>query len=130
MGDALSTGTFSPMIEAANSFGYRMIVPNRRLYPGTTTYTKEEADAFGPTNSSEDILQAFLKQGEYLLLFVNNVIKELGLKKVILSGWSLGTGYLSATICAILTLDEEVKAHLRETIQSIAFWGMYQQTLQ
>jgi pimeloyl-ACP methyl ester carboxylesterase len=113
------------MLEQANSFGYRIILPNRRLYPGSTPYTKEEADAFEPTHSTEDITQAYLKQGEYLLLFVNNVIKEHKLTNVILVGWSLGTAFLSSTVASITTVSQEVQASLRKAVRTIVWWGMY-----
>ncbi|KAF8961607.1 Alpha/Beta hydrolase protein [Flammula alnicola] len=121
-GHTYHSGTFAPMLAAANSFGYRIILPNRRLYPGSTPYTKEETEAFEATNSTEDITKIFLKQGEYLLLFVNNVIKKLDLKKVILVGWSLGTAFLNVTVAAITTVDEEVKARLRQTVKTIVWW--------
>ena len=102
-----------------------MILPNRRLYPGSTPYTKEEADALSAAHSTEDITKSFLKQGEYLLLFVSNVIKELGLKKVILVGWSLGTAFLSSTVAAITTVPEDVRAGLVEAVKTIVWWGDY-----
>lgn len=118
-------GTFLPMSEVGNSNGYRIILPNRRLYPGSSPYTKEEAEAFQPTNSTEDVVKAYLKQGEYLLLFVNNVIREHDLKKVILTGWSLGSGFLSTMVCSLTTVDEEIQTRLRQTVKALAWWGMY-----
>lgn len=121
-GHTYHTGTFSPMLEAANSLGYRIILPNRRLYAGSTPYTPEETKAFEPTNPPEEVAKAYLKQGEYLLLFVNNMIKEHNLKKVILAGWSLGSGFLSAMVCSITAVDEEIQARLRQTVKAIAWW--------
>ncbi|KAF8908096.1 hypothetical protein CPB84DRAFT_1767269 [Gymnopilus junonius] len=123
------SGSFSPMLEQASSLGYRMILPNRRLYPGSTPYTKEEVQAFEPSNSTEEITKAFLKQGEYLLLFVNNMIKEHSLKKVVVGGWSLGTSFISSMIYAITTVPEEVKARLVQTIKAIVLWEQRGQAL-
>ncbi|KDR72504.1 hypothetical protein GALMADRAFT_252604 [Galerina marginata CBS 339.88] len=106
----------------ANSFGHRIILPNRRLYPGSTPYTEEEVDALEPTHSIEDITEAYLKQGKYLLLFVDNVIKNHNLKNIILVGWSLGTAFLSTTVANITTVGEEVRARLRKAVKTIVWW--------
>jgi pimeloyl-ACP methyl ester carboxylesterase len=121
-GHTYHTGTFLPFFETANSLGYRAILPNRRLYAGSTPYTKEEAEGFEPTNSPEDVAKVYLKQGEYLLLFVNNMIKEHGLKKVILTGWSLGSGFLSTMVSSITAVGEDVKARLRQTVKALVWW--------
>jgi pimeloyl-ACP methyl ester carboxylesterase len=121
-GHAYHSGTFIPILEAGKSLGYRVILPNRRLYPGSTTYTKEEAEALEPTNPPEVVAKASLKQGVYLILFVNNVIKEHDLKKVILTGWSLGSGFLSTMVCSITAVEEDVKARLRQTIKTLVWW--------
>ncbi|PPQ73073.1 hypothetical protein CVT26_014639 [Gymnopilus dilepis] len=121
-GHTYHSGTFSPMLQASSSLGYRVILPNRRLYPGSTPYTKEELASFEPTASPDATTAEFLKQGEYLLLFVNNVIKEHGLKKVLLVGWSLGTAFLNITVCAITAVSEEVKAHLQGSVKAIIWW--------
>lgn len=114
------------MLEAASSFGYRLIAPNRRLYPGSTPYTKEEMEAFEPSNSPEDIVGAYIKQGGYLLSFVDNMIQEHNLKKVVVTGWSLGSGFLSAMVCSMSTVTADVKVRLRHHIKGLNWWGMYQ----
>lgn len=112
------------MLEQANSLGHRIILPNRRLYPGSTPYTKEEADAFGPAHSTEDITEAYLKQGEYLLLFVSNMIEEHNLRSIILVGWSLGSGFLSTMTASITSVSDQVRTNLRKTVKSLVWWGM------
>ncbi|PPQ75056.1 hypothetical protein CVT26_012058 [Gymnopilus dilepis] len=121
-GHTYHSGTFSRMLEQANSLGYRLILPNRRLYPGSTPYTEEESEALGPNSSTEQNTKAFLKQGEYILLLVYNLIKELGLKKVILVGWSLATAFFCSMIYSITTVPEEVKARVLQAVKSIVLW--------
>ena len=123
--NALCLGTFSRMLEQANSLGYRLILPHRRLYPGSTPYTEEESEALGPNSSTEQNTKAFLKQGEYILLLVDNLIKELGLKKVILVGWSLATAFFCSMIYSITTVPEEVKARVLQAVKSIVLWGTF-----
>ncbi|KAF5319610.1 hypothetical protein D9619_008564 [Psilocybe cf. subviscida] len=121
-GHTYHTGTFKPMLDQAHDFGFRIILPNRRLYPGSTPYTKEEVDALQADKSVDDRTQAFLKQGEYLLKFVNNVIAEHKLQSVLLVGWSLGTAFLNATVASITTVGEDLRANLRKTVKSIVWW--------
>lgn len=125
---SLSTGTFKPMLDQAHDFGFRIILPNRRLYPGSTPYTKEEVDALQADKSVDDRTRAFLKQGEYLLKFVNNVIAEHKLQSVLLVGWSLGTAFLNATVASITTVGEDLRSNLRKTVKSIVWWGMFSTT--
>ncbi|KAF4615715.1 hypothetical protein D9613_012561 [Agrocybe pediades] len=105
----------------APSLGYRFICPNRRLYPGSTPYTKEEADAFHPGRSTEEVLRVYLKQGEYLLLFVDNMIREQGLKKVLITGWSLGAGFLSAMVCSLTSFEDPARERLRRVVKALVW---------
>ena len=111
------------MSQQASSIGHRLILPNRRLYPGSTPYTEEESKAFDLTNPTEEVAKAFLKEGEYLLLFVSNLIEKHSLKKVILVGWSLGTMFLCSAIGSITALTDDTKSRLLRTIRAFVFWG-------
>jgi len=121
-GHTYHSGTFKVMLQRANEFGFRIILPNRRLYPGSTPLTKEEVDAVQPGKPVGELADAYMKHGEHLLMFVNNVIKEHNLGSVILSGWSLGTGFLSVTVASIVNLSEEIQANLRKTVKTIVWW--------
>jgi pimeloyl-ACP methyl ester carboxylesterase len=111
------------MLDSAHSTGHRLILPNRRLFPGSTPYTAEEAKAFDASNSTEGLVTAFTKQGEYLLLFIAGVIQEFGLKSVVLGGWSLGTAFLSAVVAAIDDVDPDVRKRVAESVKAIVWWG-------
>ncbi|KAF9484527.1 alpha/beta-hydrolase [Pholiota conissans] len=121
-GHTYHSGVFERMFATAPSAGYRLILPNRRLYPGSTPYTPEEAKSLDASNPTEDIVAAFTKQGEYLLLFLNKAIQELGLKTVILSGWSLGTAFICAMVAAIDGIDPEVRKRITTSVKSIILW--------
>lgn len=113
------------MLVSAPAAGYRLILPNRRLYPGSTPYSADEAKTFDASNSAEGHVAAITKQGEYLLLFIDKIIQEFGLKKVVLSGWSLGTSFISAIVAAIETVDPAVRKRVTESVKSIIWWGKY-----
>ncbi|KAF8961869.1 Alpha/Beta hydrolase protein [Flammula alnicola] len=120
-GHTYHSGTFLPMLASGRPLGHRVVVPNRRLYPGSTPYTEEEIIALQPPNSIEELTKAVEKQGEYLLMFVDNVIQELGLKKVVLVGWSLGTAFLNMTIGAIIRVSEHRRVRLCEHVKAVVF---------
>lgn len=113
------------MLDSAHSAGHRLILPNRRLFPGSTPYTAEEAQAFDASNSTGGLVTAFAKQGEYLLLFIASVIQEFGLKSVVLSGWSLGTAFISAVVAAIDDVDPDVRQRVAQNVKAIVWWGEY-----
>ncbi|KAF4615693.1 hypothetical protein D9613_012559 [Agrocybe pediades] len=105
-GHAFHSGAMTRMLEMAPSLGYRFICPNRGLYPGSTPYTKDETGVFQPGRPTEEAVKGYLKQGECLLLFVDNMIGEYGLKRVLITGWSLGAGFLSAMVCSLKSVEE------------------------
>jgi len=65
---------------------------------------------------------AFSKQGEYLLLFIDKIIQELGLKGVTVGGWSLGTSFINIIVGAIEIVDAETKARVTEHVKSLVWW--------
>lgn len=111
------------MLTSAAAGGYRLILPNRRLYPGSTPYTEDEIKAMDATNTPEAIATAFSKQGEYLLLFIDKIIQQLGLKEVSLGGWSLGTSFMNSLVGAIEAVDAETKARVTEHVKGLIWWG-------
>uniref|UniRef100_A0A8H7XQY1 AB hydrolase-1 domain-containing protein n=1 Tax=Psilocybe cubensis TaxID=181762 RepID=A0A8H7XQY1_PSICU len=120
-GHTFHSAVFLPMIEAAHSVGYRVIAPNRRLYPGSTTYTKQEVEAL-ESGTPDEIERAWTQQGGYLLSFVDNMIQEHDLNEVILIGWSMGSGFLSATVCSMPTFAADAKARLRRHVKGLIWW--------
>ena len=111
------------MLQLATAGDYRLIFPNRRLYPGSTPYTAEEIKAMDATNTPENIAAEFEKQGEYLLLFIDKIIQQLGLKNVFVGGWSLGTSFMNSLVGAIEAVDIETKARVTEHVKALIWWG-------
>lgn len=119
------TGTFHVMLEAANAHGYRLIVPNRRLYPGSTPYTPAEIAALQPDApiGTLGFVGVLEQQGVYLLEFVHNMITEHELKRVAVTGWSLGSLFLMPTVGAIKRVSEDVRERLRGSVKALISWG-------
>ncbi|KJA17365.1 hypothetical protein HYPSUDRAFT_46575 [Hypholoma sublateritium FD-334 SS-4] len=121
-GHTYHSGAFAKMLASAAAGGYRLILPNRRLYPGSTPYTADEIKAMDASNAPEDIATAFSKQGEYLLLFIDKIIQQLGLESVSVGGWSLGTSFMNSLVGAIEAVDAETKARVTEHVKGLIWW--------
>lgn len=111
------------MVASAPAKGYRLILPNRRLYPGSTPYTAEEIKALDSSNSTEDIVKAFARQGEYLLLLVDKLIREHKLQNVTVGGWSMGTSFMNVITGAIDLVDVETKNRVSQHVKNLVWWG-------
>ena len=117
-------GTFQRMSDAAPGLGYRLIVPNRRLYPSSTPYTPAEIAALQP-GSPHDIFEHTLeRQGLYLLAFIDSVIQVHGLAKVAVAGWSLGALFLTLVGGAITQVSAEVSSRLKAHVRALILWGV------
>ena len=116
-------GTFRRMTDAAPGLGYRLIVPNRRLYPGSTPYTPAETAALQPGSPHDIFLNTLERQGLYLLEFVDSVIQTHGLEKVAVAGWSSGALFLTLIAGAIAQVREEVRERLKAHVRALILWG-------
>lgn len=116
-------GTFRRMIDAACGLGYRLIVPNRRLYPGSTSYTPEEIAALQRDSPHDVFAHTLEKQGLYLLEFIDSIIQVHGLAKVALAGWSLGAMFLTLVAGAIAQVSEEVRNRVKAHVRALILWG-------
>lgn len=113
------------MTDAARGLDYRLIVPNRRLYPGTTPYTTAEIASLQPDSLPEIFKQTLERQGLYLLEFVDSIVQVHGLEKVAVAGWSLGTMFLTLAIGAIAQVSAGVCSRLKASIRALILWGTY-----
>lgn len=113
------------MTDAARGQGYRLIVPNRRLYPGSTPYTPAEIATLQPDSPHEIFTHTLERQGLYLLEFVDSVVQVHGLEKVAVAGWSLGALFLTLAVGAITQVSTEVRGRLKASIQALILWGTY-----
>ncbi len=113
------------MTDAARGLGYRLIVPNRRLYPGTTPYTTSEIANLQPDSPPEIFKQTLEQQGLYLLEFIDSVIHVHGLERVAVAGWSLGTMFLTLAIGAIAQVSAEVRSRLQASIRALILCGVH-----
>lgn len=112
-------GTFRRMTDAAWGLGYRLIVPNRRLYPGSTPYIAAEIAALQPDSPHDIFAHTLERQGLYLLEFVDSVIQVHGLGRVAVAGWSLGALFLTLVAGAIAQVPEEVCSRLKVHVRAL-----------
>lgn len=110
------------MFPAAPSLDLRIILVQRRLYPGSTPYTEEETRTItaGTETERKELLD---KEGELLALFIDNMIQEHSLRKAAVVAWSQGTGYLNTIIDALGRLEKESQKRLQEHVCALIHWG-------
>ncbi|KAF9254796.1 alpha/beta-hydrolase [Marasmius fiardii PR-910] len=120
-GNTYHAGTFLSLFPGAAAHNFRVILVNRRLYPGTTPYTEEEVNAV-VNGTYEQRVQALNKDGELLALFTDAMIQKYSLKRVVVVAWSQGTGFLNPIIDAIHRLDEGPRNRLAAEVISIVHW--------
>ncbi len=117
-------GTFQRMTDAAPGLGYRLIVPNRRLYHGSTPYTPAEIAALQPGSPHDIFKHTLERQGLYLLAFIDSVIQIHGLEKVAVAGWSLGALFLTLVAGAIAQVSTQVSDRLKAHVRALILWGV------
>ncbi|KAJ7590320.1 hypothetical protein C8J56DRAFT_591508 [Mycena floridula] len=122
-GHTFHGATFQKLVEPARTRNIRLILPNRRSYPGTTPYSSEELASF-LSGTPEARTQVLSKQGLYLALLVDGLIQKHKLHegKVSVGAWSLGTPFLCAVVQAITLVDDATRRRLKDYVRSIIFW--------
>lgn len=117
-------GTFLSLFPAASKFQFRVILVQRRLYPGSTSYTEDETSIIleGTDEERKKVLDL---DGELLSQFVVNMVNEHNLDKVAVIGWSAGTCYLNAIIDSIRRLDQKSQEQLQKHVHALIHWGVW-----
>ncbi|RPD55325.1 hypothetical protein L226DRAFT_513358 [Lentinus tigrinus ALCF2SS1-7] len=112
-------GNFRKLIPLASQFNARVVVMNRRDYPGSVPFTPKEraeiarlADAPAGTPGAAEATETFMKErGRELYDYLVDLVKCGGVlpaqdqdkKKggIVLAGWSLGTLWISALLAHV-----------------------------
>ncbi|KAJ3928041.1 MAG: Alpha/Beta hydrolase protein [Lentinula lateritia] len=120
-GNTYHAGTFLSLFPAASKFQFRVILVQRRLYPGSTSYTEDETSIIleGTDEERKKVLDL---DGELLSQFVVNMVNEHNLDKVAVIGWSAGTCYLNAIIDSIRRLDQKSQEQLQKHVHALIHW--------
>ncbi|KAJ3768286.1 Alpha/Beta hydrolase protein [Lentinula raphanica] len=120
-GNTYHAGTFFTLLPPAPSLNLRVILVQRRLYPGSSSYTEKETAIV--MNGTEAERKALLdRDGELLALFVDNMIQVHSLNKVAVIGWSAGTCYLHCIVDAIKRVNDDARSRLQQHIQALIYW--------
>jgi len=120
-GNTYHAATFLTLFDGASAHNLRVILVQRRLYPGSSPWTDEETKFV--THGTEEERQTVLdRDGELLALFVDNMICDYNLKKVAILAWSQGTGYLNLIVDAIKRVGAEAQARLQDHVYALLHW--------
>jgi pimeloyl-ACP methyl ester carboxylesterase len=120
-GNTYHAGTFLTLFDGASALNLRVILVQRRRYPGSSPYTDEETKAIlqGTEEERHTVLDT---DGELLALFVDNMIRDYDLKKVAIVAWSQGTGYLNLIVDAIKRVGAEAQERLQTHVYALIHW--------
>ncbi|KAL1740845.1 Alpha/Beta hydrolase protein [Schizophyllum fasciatum] len=125
-GHTWHSAVFDRVLPLARAHNLRLVCVNRRLYPGSTPYTPEEAAEI----ASDDPSRVLASQGVLLARFIARLPAALQLPRprhgraggMMLAGWSLGTLFVQLTLSAIDAVDEATRNILRTYVRGIVLW--------
>ncbi|KAI0755807.1 hypothetical protein C8Q74DRAFT_1305452 [Fomes fomentarius] len=132
-GYAWHGGTFVKLIPFAQKHNARIVLVNRRDYPGAAPYTEEELTALREANVAKDpsnahvLFMPYLKdRARELHSFLVNFVVENDIPSIhgntggiILAGWSLGSIWMTALLAHVQTfpvVDVELGAYMRRIV--------------
>jgi len=125
-----SSGVFEKVLPAARKKGIRFIALNRRGFPGSTAYSKEELDVMkSPGAGIPDYLKFLQRRGLELIGFVHHAVENLKLPVlgpdgkgcITILGWSLGNVYSFSVLGCFNDTDlpSAWKNTVKEAISSV-----------
>ncbi|KAF5388381.1 hypothetical protein D9615_000796 [Tricholomella constricta] len=122
---------FQQLLSIARQKGVRFVAPNRRSYPGSTSFSPEEIDLIinGGTEEAKDAEMQSI--GHQIAIFLDNFIQKFNIPPIskdgksggiIFLGWSLGCTFTLATLANTLTLPLAVRNRLASRIRSVVLY--------
>ncbi len=129
----LVAGTFVKLVPLAHKYNARIVLVNRRDYPGATPYTEEELTPLREANVAKDpstahaLFMPYLKErARELHTFLVHFVVENDIPSVdgntggiVLAGWSLGSIWMTALLAHVHTfpvVDVELGAYMRRIV--------------
>ena len=123
---------FQKLLSIAPSKGVRVIAPNRRPYPGSTSFTDEETRIFkGQKDRDKD--EWMKTHGHHVAQLIDTLIRRHDLPPVspdgqtggvAILGWSLGAGDVLTSIAHAETLPSNVLSHFVQHVRALILYGM------
>ncbi|KAI0712946.1 hypothetical protein C8T65DRAFT_646206 [Cerioporus squamosus] len=132
-GHSWHSGVFTPLLPYARQTNTRIILVNRRDYPGTAPYTASELallplSVSNLTQDPEELegvkisISFFMKhRGHELLRFLTGVVRDIERNSggIVLVGWSLGVIWMSALLAHATSFqhdDVNLSRYLRRVV--------------
>jgi hypothetical protein len=134
-----STAVFKKLLPICLENNIRLVVINRRDYPGSTALTEDELGVFSDTSESpeQNVRRADFTRARglelitFMDLFIQKhnlpPISEVNGKKtggVALLGWSLGNASTMPAIAEIANVSESTKVRLNAYLRTLIMLGM------
>ncbi|KAI0350957.1 hypothetical protein OH77DRAFT_1412060 [Trametes cingulata] len=135
-GYAWQSSIFSKLIPLAQAYNARIILLNRRDYPGSKPYTEAERALLPPHATSTEAgaaaesMKVFMKErARELYDFLLELVKSGNVPKanregkkggIIVAGWSFGTSWMTALLANVASFPVEVPS-LTEYMRRVVF---------
>ncbi|KAI0260307.1 alpha/beta-hydrolase [Gloeopeniophorella convolvens] len=108
-GLSFTAGVFSRLEALAGRFGARIVLINRRGYPGSAPFNQEEFALLKPSEIPSGIEQFAKERARELYDFLRHLVSagDVPLKSIILAGWSLGTCWITSFLAHASSFPED-----------------------
>ncbi|KAF8828365.1 hypothetical protein HHX47_DHR4000805 [Lentinula edodes] len=125
-GHTYHSGLFKPLLPIALIRGHRVLLVNRREYPGSSPYSPAELKVFAEGPDKERYRQ-LINDGHDLALLLNGLIQLLSLPEtngVAIVSWSLGNMFGLPLLASITTLPVDIQCRLGLFVKRSILWDV------
>jgi hypothetical protein len=127
-------GIFQRILKLAPKRGMRLVCLNRRDFPGSTPYSKDEIAMLREGNDAETFRQFRSARGHELGRFIASIVETEHLPPprqrhngveggVVLLGWSLGNSFTNAMLAHMRSMDATSVAVIQEYVHTYVVFG-------
>lgn len=130
----VNTGVFRPLLSNAQAHDLRIVLLNMRDYPGTSSYTADEAHAFSNSSTQSDSLRRLGRQiGSFMEYFVRTFAIPAPKTRsdgevsggLVLTTWSLSNLLSMSLLGNAHTLKQETKEILGKYWRKLIMYGEF-----
>lgn len=127
----LISATFNRILPLAPNHNLRLVVVNRRDYPGSSPYSDAEIESIKGGNA--DAHSKFVKaRGREFATFINNFIEQNNIPRaaedgksggIVLMAWSSGNYYTLSILTFADAIDDYIRKAIEPYFRSLMIFG-------
>lgn len=128
----LHSAVFHPMIPFASQYNLRLVLVNRRDYPGSSPYSDEDLRNVQDTEDDKGYEAFFRARASEFAKFIEWIITHENVPKadwksntggVFLMAWSAGNGYAISMLSYVDLLPEATRNIIQPYLRGFIFFG-------